>query len=76
MMDMYHLKHSRLTQAKVQKDEPCFEETNVKYDAGCQAVLAGQGAPAPQMTPASVLDIVFRRPGMVGEANYAESTHT
>ena len=75
-MDFCHFKSSALAERVCRHSEAewLFAEMDVAVDAVRYSVLAEEGAPAFQMTAATVLNGISRLPGMVGEANEAVST--
>ena len=68
IMDVCHWKHSKMAEhLQMYRGQVALRGDIVKYDAGCQAVFAEQGASASHMTSAQILDTTTRLPGIAGE---------
>ena len=68
-MDSCQLKHSKLAEPLQKYKYESLRGDTVKDDTGCEAVCAGRGSSASQMTAAKVLDTMSSPPEMAGDDN-------
>ena len=76
LMGICHFKNAELeTKHQKYKGRVVLRVDIVKDDSGSSAVFTEQGASAPQMTAAKIMDIISRLPGCNGQAADAVSAY-